>query len=144
MGCTSSKSQVIVTNVSRIEERPSALHGKETDINNNDEKASISMKTHDESQVQNDIELSQTKDDQLEGDSRENQDPTFVVAEKEDDIGLNLSSQPSPHHNSKDGSQPLQKTKNQIEKTGKYRLYSSVDEFRDVDQHALQVGFLYY
>ena len=147
MGCTSSRSQVVATNAIRHEERPVVSDGQKRDVNNNDGNANIPVKTDNESQTQNDNELSQSKDVQLEGkidgsDSREDQDPNIVVAKKEDNVGL--SSQPSPHHSSEDESQLTKKTEKLIEKTGKYQLFSSVDEFRDVDQHALQVDFLYY
>ena len=187
MGCTSSKSTVVATNVRRNSEKPSTLAGKTRDANNNEadphprafDEVSDSQKNEDnevprnkgrraseskrievsdsqrkkeyeslEKQEYDDIEdkrqrhskdaiNDQSKDNQIETDCGKDGSSLLIVAENEENAGLRLS---SSSHDNNDKTKILRGEEKSVKKIGKFQLFSSVQEFKDVDLHALQVS----
>ena len=200
MGCTSSKTRVVVTNITTTEGKPSTLDGNRKDVNNNDASASLAERTGDENRASTAtekhietnvhvIEQSQKQEVHyhrknrvnesndkvsIPGSERGNEEksnntdlaqgpndiepeleaeqfgrkpvnghkvPT-IVAENEEEVGLRLSSRRSLHSDSIEDSKIVQTVEASVSKKGKYQLFSSVDDFKDVDFHALHVCFL--
>ena len=182
MGCTSSKSQVVVANIQKNEGQSSHANKIERDANNNagdndggrnigegdtndglenDDKL---KETHEreykvDNKILNNAEKETREDDKEEDDAKEKvqtSDETdksrinkeeeverrspLIVAETEASLGLETSSRPSTYNERNEDSKPLQDSVSPVEKTGKYKLFSSIDDFKDVDLHALQVG----
>ena len=186
MGCTSSKSTVVATNIRRNSEKPSTLAGKTKDANNNDagpdpravdeisnsqknlgnevlrNKDSIvseskrievsesqrrsedeGLEKHEDDGVEDirhskDDTKDQSKNNQLQTDTGKNGSSLLIVAENEKNAGLSLS---SSSHDSNEKSKIVHGEEKLVKKIGKFQLFSSVDEFKDVDLHALQVGY---